>query len=500
MKDDVVDHINNEVLTPTAEQSSISAPESDYAYLESQQAASAANAPLLRSIDVAWLLWAKRRFLVRFTAAGIVFFIALALVLPKRYTGTAHLMPPDYSSTSALAMSLPALSSGGDEQGGGGGGLGMGGSGGGGMGVGSVMGFASKLLGLSTSGSLVTGVLQSRTVEDDIINRFGLMKRFGAKYPEDARKLLENVTEIKEDNKTGIISVSFEDKDPKLAAAVTQAYVEDLNHVLASVNASSAHRERIFIDQRLAEVKQDLDVSAKEFSEFSSANSAIDIPEQAKAMVSAAADLEAKLIAAQSMLNGLKQIYTENNVNVRQMEASVQELQKQINQFGGIDVSPKDGSTLPKSELYPSVRQLPLLGVRYLDLYRRNRINEAVFEFLTKQGEVARVEEARDVPSVQVLDPAVVPQKKTSPKRTLIVIIGTFFSLIVGVSWLVGNAYWERIDPQEPWKVFALAVFLEVKARTWDSRRGVAARTKAAGVFKKFSALRPGYSRNNGSF
>jgi capsule polysaccharide export protein KpsE/RkpR len=474
-----VDRVNSEVLAPPVERSQESEQGVDYEYLDSPQSPSPADVPALRSIDVAWLLWRKRRFLARLTALSLVLFTTIAFLLPKSYTATAHLMPPDYGSTSALAMSLPSLS-GGEEQGGSGGG--------GGLGLGSVMGFASKMLGLSTSGSLIAGVLQSRTVEDDIVAQYGFMKRY--KYPEDARKVLEGSTEIKEDPKTGIIAVSFEDKDPKLAAAITQAYIENLNNVLAKVNASSAHRERLFVDQRLAEVKKDLDASEKEFSEFSSSNSAINIPEQAKAMVGAAADLEAKLIAAQSMLGGLRQIYTDSNVNVRQMAASVAELQRQINQFGGRDVTPADGSTLPKGELYPSVRQLPLLGVKYLDLLRRTKINEGVYEFLTKQGEIARVQEARDVPSVQVLDPPAVPQRKTSPHRLMIMFVGMCFTFFAGAAWLVSAAYWERIDPQEPWKMFMQEVFLRSKARTWDSRAGVAIRAAASALVNKVSSLR----------
>ena len=481
-----VDRVNSEVLAPPVERSQDSEQGVGYEYLDSQPTSTGTEGPTLRLIEVAWLLWSKRRFLFRLTACGLVMFTIIAFKLPKRYTATAHLMPPDYSSTSQLAMSLPSLS-GGDEEGAGGGG-----GGGGGVGVGSVMGFASKLLGLSTSGSLVAGVAQSRTVEDNIVAQFGLMKLYGTKYPEDARKILEGTTEIKEDPKTGIIALSFEDKDPQRAAGIAQAYVENLNHVLAGVNASSARRERLFIDQRLVEVKKELDASAKEFAEFSSANSAINIPEQAKAMVGAAADLEAKLIAAQSMLGGLKQIYTDNNVNVRQMQASVVELQKEINQFGGKDVIPAGGSTLPKSELYPSVRQLPLLGVKYLDLYRQTRINEAVFEFLTKQGEIARVEEARDLPSVQVLDPAVVPQKKTSPHRLVIMILGMFFTFFAGATWLISGVYWDRIDPQDPWKAFMQEVFLRVKARTFDSRVGVVIRASARTLVDKVSSLRSG--------
>jgi capsule polysaccharide export protein KpsE/RkpR len=482
-----VDRLDSEVLAPPVEHSQDSERGVEYEYLDSPPPV-ATDVPALRSIEVAWLLWGKRRFLGRLTAGGLVLFTLIAFLLPKRYTASTHLMPPDYSSTSQLAMSLPSLS-GKDDEGGGGGG--------GGLGVGSVMGFASKLLGFSTSGSLIAGVLQSRTVEDAIIAKFDLMQLYSAKYPEDARKILESNTEIKEDPKTGIIAVSFEDEDQKRAAAIAQAYVENLNHALEGVNASSAHRERVFIDQRLAEVKKELDASAREFSEFSSANSAIDIPEQAKAMVGAAADLEAKLIAAQSMLGGLKQIYTDSNVNVRQMEATVAELQKQIDQFGGKDVIPSGGTTLPKSQLYPSVRQLPLLGVKYLDLYRRTKIDEAVFEFLTKQGEIARVEEARDVPSVQVLDPAVVPQKKTSPHRLLIMFIGMCFTFLAGAGWLISAARWERIDPQEPWKVFAQEVLLRSKARTWNSSLGVRIRAATGKLVNKLSSWRAASSNDS---
>jgi uncharacterized protein involved in exopolysaccharide biosynthesis len=481
-----VDRIHSEVLASPGERLPGSEQGTEYEYLDSHQTAAAEDVPSLRLIDVAWLLWTNRRFLTRLTAVGLVLFTAIAFLLPKRYTATANLMPPDYSSASQLALSLPSLSGGGDEEGGGGGG----GASGGGLGVGSVMGFASKLLGLSTSGSLIDGVLQSRTVEDSIIAQFGLMKVYGVKYPEDARKILESTTLIKEDAKTGIIAISFEDKDPKLAAAIAQAYVENLNHALAGVNASSAHRERLFIDQRLVEVKSDLDASTKEFAEFSSANSAINIPEQAKAMVGAAADLEAKLIAAQSMLGGLRQMYTENNVNVRQAEASVAELQRQINKFGGSEVNPVSGTTLSKTELYPSVRQLPLVGIKYLDLYRRNKINEAVFEFLTKQGEIARVQEARDVPSVQVLDPAAVPQKKTSPHRLLIMFLGMCFTFFAGASWFISAAYWDRIDPHQPWKMFTQEVFLRTKAHTWDCRMSIAIRGGARRLVKKVRPVR----------
>jgi uncharacterized protein involved in exopolysaccharide biosynthesis len=452
---------SNEVLAPIGSEPEL---ETDY---DGLRASESQQQPVMQTIDIAWLLWARRRFVARFTAQGVVLFILIAFLIPKRYTATVHLMPPSFNNISELAMSLPGLTSDSDSGSGSGGG-----SGGGGKGSG-LMGLASQLLGLNSSGQLFVGVLQSRTIEDDIINRFGLMKRDRTRYIEDARKNLEGVTEINVDDKTGILSIAVEDKDPKLAAAIADAYVENLNKVLSTVNISSAHRERVFIEKRRAEVKIDLDESSKVFSEFSSQNAAIDLPEQAKAMVQAGADLQAQLIGAQSMLTGLRQIYTDNNPRVRQMEAQVAELERQVNKVGGKEVTPANGSKLGSDELYPSVRQLPLLGVRYLDLYRRTKIDEAVYELLTKQYEIAILQEARDVPSAQVLDPAVVPQKKTSPSRTLIVLGGMAFSFLAGVCGIISEAYWKRTDPRLPWKLFATEVFLTCKSRTWDSTVGL---------------------------
>jgi capsule polysaccharide export protein KpsE/RkpR len=457
-----VDRVNDEILVPPIEPSVENGPAGDYDYIGLKPQPTRLQASVLESIDVAWLLWRERRFLIRLTTAGFAAFLILALILPKRYTATVQLMPPDFNTSSDIMMALPALSSGGGERA----------SGGGGGGTGSLMGMASKLLGFNSSADLFTGVLKSRTVEDEIVNRFELMKLYRLRYPEDGRWKLEHMTEIKVEPKTGILSLSVEDQDPARAAAMAQAYVEALNNVLAKVNNSTAHRERLFIEHRREEVKKELDEAAKEFSEFSSKNTAIDIPEQAKAMVAAAADLQAQLIAAQSMLSGLQQIYTENNPRVREMEAQVAELERQLNKVGGKGITPANGSVLSTDELYPSIRQLPLLGVRYIDLYRRSKIDEAVYELLTKQYEIARLEEARDVPTAQVLDAATVPQKKSGPKRTFIVLGGTFFSFASGITWLLASAYWKRTDPQLPWKVFAQEVFQTCKRKIERSKFG----------------------------
>jgi capsule polysaccharide export protein KpsE/RkpR len=404
---------------------------------------SSSDRPKFKLMEAVWLLWAKRRFLVWLTVAGLALSTAYAFWLPKKYTSTTQLMPPGYGGP-GLAAALPALDSG---------------SGAGGGGGSSITSLASQLLGLNTSNDLYVGVLNSRSVEDSIIHRLGLMNVYRTRFPSDARKILSGQTDIQSDQDTGIITISVTDKDPKRAASIAQEYVTELNNVLVRVNTSSAHRERVFLEQRLTAVKTKLEKSSQDFSQFASKNSAIDIPAQAKAMVAAAADLQGRLIEAQAELRGLQQIYTNNNARVRQLQGSVAELQSQIDKFGGKNINVATGSTLSNNELFPSVRQLPLLGVKYLDLYRESQIDEGVYELLTKEYEIAKLEEARDLPTAEVLDPADVPQKKSSPHRLYIMLEGMFLSFIMATSWIVGKEAWERVDPRQPWKVFGKEVY-----------------------------------------
>src|SRR5439155_2479190 len=221
-------------------------------------------------------------------------------------------------------------------------------------------GLASDLLGVKSSGALFVGIVGSATVQDGLIETFQLKKVYRDSKIEDARRDLAERTEIAEDRKSGIISIGVTDHDPKRAAAMAQAYVAELDRLVAQVSTSSARRERIFLEERLQRVKTELDSAARSFSDFASKNTAIDIPAQGKAMVEAAATLQGQLIAAQAELSGLKQIYTDSNVRVRSAGARVNELQKKLNEIGGVGTQAELRS---QNSLYPSIRKLPLLGV-----------------------------------------------------------------------------------------------------------------------------------------
>ncbi len=331
-------------------------------------------------------------------------------------------------------------------------------------GAGGLGGIAGEMLGMKSTSDIFVGILSSRTVQDKLIQQFDLKKLYGDRRMEDARKDLAEHTGISVDRKSQIITITVIDHDAKRAAAIGQAYVAELNRLVAELSTSSARRERMFLEERLQAVTKDLESAEKEFSQFASKNTAIDIKEQGKAMVEAAAILQGQLIAAESEYQGLKQIYTDNNVRVRAVRARIDELKHQLEKLGGKGESATSISDPPGDSLYPSIRKLPLLGVTYADLYRRTRVQEAVFEVLTKEYEMAKVQEVKEIPTVKVLDAPNIPDKKSFPPRLVIMLLGTALAFGLATAWVFGKTAWDQTDSIDPRKAFAQEVFSAVKA------------------------------------
>jgi capsule polysaccharide export protein KpsE/RkpR len=403
------------------------------------------EAPRQGGFDWAWLLWLKRGTVGRWTFCGIVLATIIALVIPKQYESTAQLMPPDMSSGGGLGM-MAAMARGAADGGGGLGGVALG-------------GLAGGLLGAHDSSAVWSDMLMSRTLQDRIIERFDLRKVYGVRYWEPARKLLTASTQISIDRKSGVLTVVVTDRDQRRAQQMAQAYVEELDRLVALVSTSAARRERIFLEQRLQQVKHDLDDASNQFAQYASKNTVVDVTSQAKAMVDSAAALQGQLIATQSELDGLQQIYTGSNVRVRALRARVDELRSELQKMGGnnanVDSTAPSSPQAQSDQLYPSIRKLPLLGVRWLDLFRETKIQETVYELLTERYEVAKIEEAKEIPTVKVLDAPNWPETKSSPHRMLIVLVGMLLSFSAGVVWVFGTAAWHHMDPEDPRKQLA---------------------------------------------
>lgn len=397
------------------------------------------------------VLWEGRRFLVRVSLGGCLGFTLLAFLIPQRFQSSAQLMPPDDQSLSGMAMAASLSSKMNNALG----------------------GLAGGMLGLKSSGDLFVGILNSRTVQDALIAKFDLRRVYRQRLWEGARRILASNTSVSEDRKSGIITIAVTDRDPGRAAAMAQAYVAELNSVVSHLTTSSARRERIFLEERLAQVRQELEDAEKDFSQFSSQNATVDIKEQGRAMVGAAATLEGQLIAAQSELQGLRQIYSDNNVHVRALTARIAELRNRLEQMGGKAGMGDRAAPQDDGDLYPSLRQLPLLGVAYADLYRRSRVQEAVFETLTQEYEMAKVAEAKEIPSVRLLDAPNIPERKSFPPRALVILLGTCGTFFFSALALWMRASWREVEAEDPQKVLLREVVRTLDARMpWAEPNG----------------------------
>ncbi|MGH9512042.1 MAG: GumC family protein [Terriglobales bacterium] len=402
------------------------------------------------------LLLEKREFIFKTTVRVLLVSTLLVFVIPAKYQSTARIMPPEQAGAGTMLALLAS-------------GAGAGGGSGSGSGSAGLGALAGGILGMKTTGALYVDLLRSRTVEGGVVQKFNLQKIYRTRYEEDAIKALDQRTTIDEDRKSGVISISVMDSDPHRSRDLVEAYLTGLDSLLSNVSTSSARRERIFIEQRLVGVRSDLEDAEHQFSQFASKNSTLDIKEQGKAMVDAAAVLQGQLMAAQSELQGLEEIYTPSNVRVRSLRARVQELQNQLQKFAGNGNSPSPDELFEPKASYPTIKELPLLGVQWTDLYRRVRVQETVYELLNQQYELARIQEARDIPSVRVVDPADVPEKKSWPPRLAIILVVTILWVLVAVLWVLGSNRWSKISPEDPRKTLAVSVL--DKMRDWKSRQ-----------------------------
>jgi hypothetical protein len=403
-------------------------------------------------VAISRLLWTERQHLRKPVIVGLVAACLISILISNRYEATVQLMPPDSSALTGMTALTSLLGAGAS---------GTGGVGGSSIG-GSLAGGLGELLGEQRPGAVFVGILGCRTIADRIIDRFDLRRVYWRKTYVATREKLASRRTIQEDKKTGIIMIRVTDTDKHRAVAIAQAYVEEFNRLLAQVNNSAAAREREFLEHRLIVVHQEMQDAAKALSEFSSKNTTLEPEDQGRAMVEAAAMLQGQLIAAQSELSGLEQIYTAENVRVRSLKAHVAELQEQINKVGGKNY---DGATtLDPNSLYPSLKQLPVLGAQYADLYGRVKIQETVFALLTEEYEMARVEEVKETPSVKVLDAPFLPEKKSFPPRILLTLAGGFLGFLFGGCWIVAAEYWAELDANEPHKKLAREVWVELQA------------------------------------
>jgi len=342
----------------------------------------------------------------------ITFILAcvVTLLMPNIYESTAKILPPQQEKGGLGAM--------------------LGG-----------MGDLAALAGISVgggSGDLYVGMLQSRTIANAIIDRFDLMMVYNQEYRVNTYENLSKHVDVSLGKKDGIISISVEDNDPQRAADIANAYVEELKKLNVQFNLNNAGRERHFLENQLQLVKADLTKAEDNLKTFQEINKAIRIDDQATAIIEAISKLKGELASKEVELGVLLSSQTEQNPEVKMLRQGIAEIKEQVRK---LEQSPAGKRV--SDDIFITTSEVPDLGVQYARLMRDFKIQETLFELLTKQYEVAKISETKNMSTIQVLDLAQPPDRKSKPRRSLIVLIVTF---LIGMGSMFWTFVLENLD------------------------------------------------------
>jgi len=347
------------------------------------------------------ILVRHKRMILATTLAAAVLAAIVSFFIPKTYTATARILPPK-ERTNGLAAALSGQ-------------------------LGSLASLAGASIGGSSNADLMVGMLRSRTVTDRIIDRFDLLRVYDRKLRVGAREELLDNLDAEVDKNSGILSVSVEDHDPQRAADIADAFIDELDQLSRHLNLTEASRQRAFLEGRLVEVSSDLATAEDALRAFQEKHGAIQVEEQAKSMIDLMGQLKGQLMAAQVQLGVTQRFASANSSEVDRLRTQISELQARIRNMEQGEGERSAG------DIFLPTQAIPDLGLRYARLLREVKVQETVFQLLTQQYELAKMEEAKDSPTIQVLDTAVVPERKSKPKRGVIVVL-TAFAVLVGAS------------------------------------------------------------------
>ncbi|MSM40132.1 MAG: lipopolysaccharide biosynthesis protein [Geobacter sp.] len=346
----------------------------------------------------------KHKRMIFFTTFGATFIAALiTLMMPNIYTAKAMIIPSDDDKGGMGALMSQ---------------------------LGGLAGLAGGTVGAKTTGELYVTMLKSETVKDPIIDRFKLMDAYKTKYRTDVYQAMDTKTIVSLGKKDGVITITVDDKDPKRAADLANAYVEELGILTAGLNMSGAGKNRAFLEKRIAEARADLSRAEDALKAFQLKNKAISVTDQAQATIAGIAQLRAQLAAQEVQLATLQRQFTDSSQEVKTAKTTAANLRAQIAGLEG-----KGGS----SSSIPNIGSVPRLGQEYLRLMREFKIQEAVVEMLSKQYEAVKVSETKDMAPFQVLQSAKVPEKRSAPLRRKLVLraLGVSFFGAVLMAFIV---------------------------------------------------------------
>jgi len=355
-------------------------------------------------------------FMVAVIAAGI------SLLLPNIYTATTKILPPQQSQSTAVAM------------------LGQ---------LGALTGLAGAARGIKDPNDLYVGMLKSRTVADNLIQRFGLLRRYDVHYLSHARQRLQKETGITS-GKDSIITIEFDDKDPKFAAELANGYVDELFKLTKVLAVTEASQRRLFFEQQLTQAKDNLaraETTARQALEH---GGLVKVDDQGKAMVETTARLRGQMAVKEVQIGAMRTFAAEGNPDLRLAQQELESMKRELAKLEGTG-SAKVAESASGGK-----------GMDNLHLLRDMKYYETIYELLARQYELAKIDEAKESAVIQVMDKAIEPDRKSKPKRTLIVLLSALVAMFLGILWVVVSEAMAkaRSDPHQSARLQAFRRYL----------------------------------------
>jgi len=327
--------------------------------------------------------------------------VVTCLLLPNTYTAQTKILPPQQNQSISTAI----LSQ-----------------------LGSLGALAGRDLAGRGPAGLYVAMLKSRTVEDEVIRHFGLLSIYRKKTLQDARKKLETNTSISA-SKEGIISIAFEDKDPSRAAAIANGFVEQLFKLNTTIAVTESGQRRVFFEQQLQKERDDLADAEVALKQTQESTGLITLDSQSRVIIESVARLQAQVAAKEIQLKSMRAFATVENPDYLKGEQELRALQSQLEKR-------ENSQDFRKGSVQIATGRIPEAGLEYIRRLRNVKYHEAIFELLARQFEIAKIDEAKSS-VIQVVDKAVVPEKKSGPPRLLILALSALFAFAAVVAWLI---------------------------------------------------------------
>jgi len=375
----------------------------------------------------------KRKTMILGITIGVGLLATIvSFLLPPIYRGETRIIPPQQGRQDMASQMLGQL--------------------------GGAAGLLGATIAVKTPNEMYVEILKSRTILDRIIDKYKLMESYRKKYREDARKKLLKVFKAKEEKKSGIIILSVEDRDPKKAAEMANAFVQELKSVVGGLAVTEAAQKRLFFEEQLRGTKASLFRAEEEVKAFQQETGAMQIDAQARAVIEGIAGLRARIASQEVQLKVLRSYATAQNPDLQKIEEEVQGLRTELGKLESNEGKGHD-------PLMPTGRMVAV-GTEYLRKLRDRKYYEIMFELLSKQYELARLDEARDAVVIQIVDPAVPPDKKVKPNRPLLVFLFMMIAFLVSlfVAFVLEFVEKSRLDPGKKKKMEALARYAKLQS------------------------------------